>query len=467
MNPVLNIFIALKTSKVLRYAMGVSLVVVAVSFYWYGAETYLLEKNTSKDTIDQGAYMSITQMIYDRLHGTQYFFDKQYRLEQFPYTHDGARMWLYPFLQLQSFHPPMSDEDFFRVGKYFNVKFSLFLLAIVGVLLFRTLSPLVATNLLLIYAFTIFMPKAGAFQVELLYYAAFFICFLCMWRMLRYPSWKLAFGTGVALGITQYTKYAIMPGLFIYILVFGLQQVYGFFMINRKAAIHRFGMLVVTLLVFLLILSPNLYENKKKFGVYFYNVNSIFYMWYDSWNEIAQGTRAHDDRIGWPTMPEKDIPTFRKYVDEHGWRHVLLGRPRQGLSNTWALVTQSYGWQYYFLAFFVLSATLAIVRLPILRQYIGPQLFSIGFLMLFLGLYIGLTFWWVAAQQSMRFIMFLPMPLLYVLARFTDGLEPVRIQWAVKRMNIHTMFQCIMLACLIIQSYYLSTEGIRHLDGIS
>lgn len=121
-------FSTLQTSKSLTTVMATCFVVVATSLYWHGAQTYLLQQNADMGMVDQSAYMAITQTIYDRLHGTAFVIDAQQRTENFPYTHDGARLWLYPFLQLQSFHPGMSQEDVFREGKYFNVKLSLCLL---------------------------------------------------------------------------------------------------------------------------------------------------------------------------------------------------------------------------------------------------------------------------------------------------------------------------------------------------
>ena len=45
----------------------------------------------------------------------------------------------------------------------------------------------------------------------------------------------------------------------------------------------------------------------------FYNVNSEFYIWADSWEEIVDGVRANNDRIGWPTMDESELPSFFFY----------------------------------------------------------------------------------------------------------------------------------------------------------
>ena len=55
----------------------------------------------------------------------------------------------------------------------------------------------------------------------------------------------------------------------------------------------------------------------------FYNVNSEFYFWADSWEEIVDGVRANNDRIGWPTMEDDELPSFKKYASEHSLSDVF------------------------------------------------------------------------------------------------------------------------------------------------
>ena len=73
-----------------------------------------------------------------------------------------------------------------------------------------------------------------------------------------------------------------------------------------------------SLLFFLLLASPYLYENYVNYNKQiFYNVNSTFYVWYDTWEEVENGTKLCGDRVGWPKMPEEEIPSFSKYIESH------------------------------------------------------------------------------------------------------------------------------------------------------
>ena len=86
------------------------------------------------------------------------------------------------------------------------------------------------------------------------------------------------------------------------------------------------------ILVFLLLLSPYLIESKAKYGAYFYNVNTTFYIWYDSWDEAKAGTLAAGDHLGWPDLPDEEIPSLQKYLDEHSAVEILH-RFRDGVAH--------------------------------------------------------------------------------------------------------------------------------------
>jgi hypothetical protein len=145
--------------------------------------------------------------------------------------------------------------------------------------------------------------------------------------MLTSPSLKLALLTGIWLGITQLSKAAVLPLLALFTVIFLVKEsieliqrlrINGF-KGDRKGSYYKLSCLFLVILCFLIVISPYIFKNKRIYGQYFYNVNSTFYIWYDSWDEVKQGTRAYGDRDGWPDMPENQIPSFSKYMRDTAW----------------------------------------------------------------------------------------------------------------------------------------------------
>ena len=70
--------------------------------------------------------------------------------------------------------------------------------------------------------------------------------------------------------------------------------------------------------------SPYLIENYIKFNKnIFYNVNTTFYVWYDSWEQVESGTKKYGDRVGWPDIDESLIPSASKYLQSHTVNEII------------------------------------------------------------------------------------------------------------------------------------------------
>src|SRR5205814_8356024 len=89
---------------------------------------------------------------------------------------------------------------------------------------FRELPALTAVNLTGIVTFGFFIFKAGYAQSELLFYFLMFIAFLGCWRLLHgVTGWRavvLAAATGIAAGLAQLTKAAMLPFVAIFVLTY-------------------------------------------------------------------------------------------------------------------------------------------------------------------------------------------------------------------------------------------------------
>jgi hypothetical protein len=325
------------------------LIICLVLLYVYGAMQSATHVNTDLTRSDQSAYMNYARRLYE---------------ERLNYHGDRNRMPAYPLLQSLFYDPSLSDEAFFAQGKHINILFSLAILCLFYPILASYFDRLHAAILVLITAFSVFVFKAAYFQAELLFYFLAFCSFLLLTRLLIKPTPGAAALTGVVLGLTHLTKASILPAIVLFGVCFLLYH--GPRMISslrrgqslRKIA-HPLlsGLLVVAL--FLGTIWPYIQNSKRIFGHYFYNFNSTFYMWYNSWDEVKEGTRAHGDRRGWPDMPPEEIPSARRYFQEHTTAQII-NRVTDGAQHVTRHAIRSFGYHRYVLAYGLIALAAAL-----------------------------------------------------------------------------------------------------------
>lgn len=405
-----------------KWQIQLFLIVISLGIYVYGAHLQITEVNTDMQATDQYAYMVFTRTMVE---------------SDYTYWGDRNRMPLYPLLQSIFYDGTVTDELFFYRGKVINLALSVVILLGLWWVFQLYLDPIPAVLLWLITAFQVFIFKAGFFQAELLFYFTSFCLFLLFARHLHTPDWRLALVTGILAGLTHLTKASVLPGLALFIAL-ALGQ-WGWQLISQRNrdevpdhttpladasqrlaySIQRFKLnqlmgIILIPAFFLLTVSPYILESKQIFGHYFYNVNSTFYIWYDSWEEAKQGTRAYGDRVGWPDMPPEEIPSLSKYLAEHTWAQIGE-RFSNGAYVVYRNVVTSYGYHRYL--FFYLALLLATVALnyqasfALFQQNPFVALFGLGY---FNG-YLILYSWYAPIAAGNRFVLALFTPLFFSL----------------------------------------------------
>jgi hypothetical protein len=399
----------------------VCLVVGAIFFlslYSYGAIEHARRVNLDVSRVDQAAYLSYAQDLYD---------------SNYNVVGGRNRMPVYPFLLSFIYQPDFSENDFFTRSKYFNIALSASLLPAIFWLFRQRLSLIQTLGLWLITTFTVFMFRAGYAQVELLFYFLNFCCFLLLWRMLKQPAWTLAIATGFTLGVTHLTKASIAPAIAIFIFVFLIQQVYSLYCsyqqnrkadrgqqlslgaIFKKTVLSNLVNLALVVVIFLLTISPYIYTSKRAFGSYFYNVNSTFYIWYNSWAEAENGTRLHGDSKGYPQMPPEEIPSLQKYLREHTAQQIF-DRFWNGIDRVFYIAGQSYGYLKYIVLYTSVVVIISLINwqntMAIARQHWAVLLF----LLLYFVSYLLLYAWYVPIASGNRFTLAQFMPVMFFLA---------------------------------------------------
>ena len=323
------------------------------------------------------------------------------------------------------YHRDLSDPAFFEVAKRANIYLSLALLVLLGVIFFRELPPLAATNLTGVVAFGIFIFKAGYAQSELLFYFLMFVTFLGCWHLLRSPlGWRavaIAAVTGVAAGFAQLTKAAMLPFVGVFL------AVYAWSIFSARARTKDGGRGVDTrtqvaaalvfTAAFFLVLWPYLSTSKRVFGEYFYNVNSTFYVWYDDWAHASVGTYVHGDGVGWPTMPESELPSAGRYLREHTVGQIA-SRILSGFEDMATKSVQMYEYLPYLLLYLLASLIVLSTRRAGVGRLLRSNLPLVVFLILYAVIYLlAIAFYYpTSGTGTARFLLAHLLPLFFAIS---------------------------------------------------
>ncbi len=440
------------TKKPLRITLFFG-ALLALCLYWYGAGVHSRRVNTDADRYDQSAYMEYAK----KLHDTRY-----------TYVGGRNRMPVYPFIMSLFYTPGMDDNAYFERGKKINTVLSLLVLLAVSVIFLKRFPLHDALNCLLIAAFSVFIFRAAYFQAEVLYYFLFLCVFLLLVHLYIAPNWKLAIAAGAVIGITHLTKASVLPALLLFVLFAGARECYLCYgrlrgaekgLEQRLQTLRRTASIAVTVLVFLLVVFPYIRTSKRIFGAYFYNVNSTFYMWCDTVDEWKNGPKAHGDRVGWPDMPEDQIPSLKKYLREHTAgqivRRIIEGHRIALRSCRW-----SYGYFKYVVLYFTFFLFLCAANLKKMLQVVREHFFTIGFVVTLFGAYFFVNGWYNYMVPQVRHILafFLPFMfcVLYAGATVFAGTLPFTL--AGKKGDARTVFN-VVISCIIAVDIYLVLTG--------
>jgi hypothetical protein len=394
------------------------------SLYLYGAHRQATKINTQFSAVDQSAYVSYA-----------------IKLAETDYTYSGGRnrMPVYPLLQSIHYRSDLSSEEFWQEGKTLNIALSVAVLVVIWAILSHFLTGTTTNLLMLTTAFTVFMFKAGYFQAEILFYFFFFLCFLLFIQMLRRPSWQLAVITGAVLGLTHLTKASIIPGMVAFGTVYVLQALWKTYRTptprstKMRRLLHSGLYLGLLVVFFLATVFPYIHTSKRRYGHWFYNVNSTFYIWYDSMSQAQQGTRAAGDRVGWPDLPDEEIPSARKYFSEKspgeiayrvidGLYNSLDIHCLRGSTGTGQATTSAYGYCKFVTLNMVFLVFAIVVSRPLVWDIVRRNWALFLFALFFFGGYMLLYSWYVPIARGQRFMLSLFLPFMFSMTLFIEKL---------------------------------------------
>lgn len=299
-----------------------------------------------------------------------------------------------------------------EVGKQVGFAVALVSLVILAAWMWRRSGPVPAVTAVAVVALTVYQFKAPYLQPDLLYYGLFTVAFFGLAEVLRRPRPMVGACAGFAVGLAQLAKSGALVLLALFVLV-AVVTVLWRLRRDRAFAARLAGSTAAVLLLFVCVVAPYATNSKNTYGSYAYNVNTTYYAWYDSWDEVVAGTLSHGDFEGPADLPADQIPSPRRYARTHSVGDVLA-RFRQGADTTRQVVFDSYGYAAFCAVLVAIALLLALLQPRRVLRWARTELPALCFGAMTFVAYTLISFWWVPISDGNRFVLCLFLPLVIV-----------------------------------------------------
>jgi hypothetical protein len=363
---------------------------------------------------DQGTYIWCARVLHDT------HFDAPTNRSQMP---------AYLYVQALLYPSNASDAEVFSHAKRVSIALSVLLVGALCAFFARTLPKLEARVAMLVTAFTLFVFRASYVQAELLFYTVSFFGFVAMCRLWTLPSLRTAALAGLLEALAFLCKGSVQPGLVLFAVLFlgrALMRARrgGSIRLAASGLSARLGEIAVLAVSFLGPLAPYLAKSKEMYGSYFFNVNTRYVMWCDSWDDFL----AQEDRLGkwwtWSPLPADRLPSMAHYLQTHSLPAIAV---REGLGVLEVLGNLVLGTGYFeFLVLYLLFAAFAsgFFRAPF-RALRGIDPSSAAtFAIPYALLYVAIFGFYAPIAAGPRFVLMLFVPILYTLLRSGASAAP-------------------------------------------
>lgn len=308
----------------------------------------------------------------------------------------------------------------FARAKLASIALSVVLMGALSLFFARALPRREAWTAALISAFTLFVFRAAYVQAELLFYTVSFFAFAALIRLWERPSFGIAAVAGVLEAASFLAKGSVQPGVALFVVLF-----VGRALVRRDSPAKTLAQAGLFLFAFVTPLAPYLKTSHDRYGSWFFNVNTRYVLWTDSWDDF----RALEGRLGgwwtwWPRLPESELPSMGHYLATHS---VLSIVEREALGIGEVVGNLILGTGYFeFLVLVLVFAGLArgFFRAPasLLRSIDAGQ--PAAFILPYCLLYTALFGFYAPIAAGPRFILMLFLPILYTVLRWGSQTEP-------------------------------------------
>ncbi|MDB6138096.1 MAG: hypothetical protein JWO94_1168 [Verrucomicrobiaceae bacterium] len=265
----------------------------------------------------------------------------------FPHRTDGVVNPLWPWIAAwladkdQAISPDdkvtEQDRAFFNRGRWFNVGFTLGIVAVLGIACLRVFSLTGTLSVVLLTGFGALLPRAAFFQPEPVYFALFLATWIaCLFALHKNSLWMHAL-IGFFGGLAYLAKGSVQPLLMVYVAVSTLRWAWGWVEARRTSAegsttmwVRRNHWLALFLMGFCFFMTagPRLSYSAKVFGSPFHSFPS-YWMWFDDFKDCYAWMGEHNTREKLEAEPRDKLPSFKTYAATHT-SGQMLQRLRDG-----------------------------------------------------------------------------------------------------------------------------------------
>ena len=262
-----------------------------------------------------------------------------------------------------------------------------------------------------------------------------------------------------------------MIGLFIFISSYGILFLHKLFYrsLDGKGVRRILYHALTPLVVFMILLFPYFQESKERYGSYFYNVNTTFYMWYDTWREANNGTRAAGDHTGWPNLPDEEIPSLSKYLNEHSLSDIIA-RFRLGAKRIiWSGCNDQFSpFAYGYCNQVVLNVMIVAVCLLLFAAFRKGRfknrhknMQAAWWILLFFGLYVLSFTWYVPISSRIggpRMFLALVIPLLWAVGAVAHAprIQSLRLMILRRPVKVFHIVYLLMILTVFYELYLVA-----------
>lgn len=216
----------------------------------------------------------------------------------------------------------------------------------------------------------------------------------------------------------------------------------------------------LTIAVFFLVIAPYLLDNQERYGRLFYNVNSTFFFWGDSWQQAKDFADGHNLAESYPDAEAEAIPGPLNYFKTHDLG-TALNRTFYGLKTLTGLALAGR-YAKYLIAAFVVCLWLGRYRIRRIRALeTSNGLVALFCALLLLG-YLSVYAWYAVVAHGDRFLLSLYLPALcaalWGIERFDGTASPIVVRG--RRWRPAGVFATVMVVLLLAEGVWLATRGL-------